>query len=117
MQDDVLLSQFTPKEAIRFSANLHMKASDEEKNKKVDQLIRALGLERCQNTKIGNVFEKGVSGGERKRTSIAVELITNPSVIFLDEPTTGLDSVTAMRIVTVLAEMADHGRNIMCTIH
>jgi ABC-type multidrug transport system ATPase subunit len=58
-----------------------------------------------------------VSGGERKRTSIAVELITNPSVIFLDEPTTGLDSVTALRIVTVLAEMADHGRNIMCTIH
>ncbi len=117
MQDDVLLSQFTPKEAIKFSANLHLPISEKEKNLKVDQLIRALGLERCQNTKIGNVFEKGVSGGERKRTSIAVELITNPSVIFLDEPTTGLDSVTALRICQVLAEMADNGRTIMCTIH
>jgi ABC-type multidrug transport system ATPase subunit len=47
MQDDVLLSQFTPKEAIKFSANLHLNISEKEKNEKVDQLIRSLGLERC----------------------------------------------------------------------
>jgi len=51
--------------------------------------LKALGLQECQNTKIGNSLIRGVSGGERKRTSIGVELLTNPSMIFLDEPTTG----------------------------
>lgn len=55
-----------------------------------------LKLTKCQNTKIGGEMLKGVSGGERKRASIGVELITNPSLIFLDEPTTGLDSFTAL---------------------
>ena len=67
-------------------------------------------MERCENTNIGNVFKKGISGGERKRTSIGIELITNPSVLFLDEPTTGLDAVTATKIVNVLSAMAAHGR-------
>jgi ABC-type multidrug transport system ATPase subunit len=60
---------------------------------------------------------KGISGGERKRTSIGVELITNPSLIYLDEPTTGLDSVTALQITKLLAALAKTGRNIVSTIH
>lgn len=51
---------------------------------------------------IGNVLIKGISGGEKKRTSIGVELLTNPSIIFLDEPTTGLDSSTALKVVELL---------------
>ena len=61
---------------------------------KVDELIESLRLDKSADVKIGGPLVKGVSGGERKRTSIGVELITDPSLIFLDEPTTGLDSFT-----------------------
>ena len=60
---------------------------------------------------------KGVSGGERKRTSIGVELITDPSLIFLDEPTTGLDSFTATSVCETLSELAASGRTVISTIH
>jgi len=56
-------------------------------------------MNKAQNTRIGGPLVKGVSGGERKRTSIGVELITDPSLIFLDEPTTGLDSFTATSVM------------------
>lgn len=62
----------------------------------MENLIVELGLTDASNTKIGNDIIRGVSGGERKRTSIGVELLTNPSMLFLDEPTTGLDSSTAL---------------------
>lgn len=56
-------------------------------------------MERCLNTPIGGTFVKGISGGERKRTSIGFELVTDPQVIFLDEPTSGLDSFTAFLVM------------------
>jgi ABC-type dipeptide/oligopeptide/nickel transport system ATPase component len=56
---------------------------------------------------------KGVSGGERKRTSIGVELISNPSLIFLDEPTTGLDSYTATSLMKILRNLANSGRTVV----
>jgi ABC-type multidrug transport system ATPase subunit len=60
---------------------------------------------------------KGISGGERKRTSIGVELITDPNLIFLDEPTTGLDSFTATSVMEILKDLAKSGRTIVQTIH
>lgn len=60
---------------------------------------------------------KGVSGGERKRTSIGVELITDPNLVFLDEPTTGLDSFTATAVIEILRELAKTGRTIISTIY
>jgi ATP-binding cassette subfamily G (WHITE) protein 2 len=56
---------------------------------RVDQIIHELGLKKVENTYIGNAFLRGVSGGERKRVNIGVELVTDPSLIFLDEPTSG----------------------------
>ena len=61
-----------------------------------------MGIIKCADNLIGNVLIKGLSGGEKKRTSIGVELLTNPSIIFLDEPTTGLDSTTALNLVELL---------------
>ncbi len=58
-----------------------------------------------------------MSGGERKRTSIGVELITDPSLIFLDEPTTGLDSFTATSVIELLRDLALSGRTVITTIH
>jgi ATP-binding cassette subfamily G (WHITE) protein 1 len=73
-------------------------------------------LEKCADTMIGSPTEKGgVSGGERKRTAIGMELITNPSVLFLDEPTTGLDTYTAFSIMDTLRSLAASGRP--CTLH
>lgn len=85
--------------------------------KKVNDVITELRLQKCQHTKIGGHLIKGVSGGERKRTSIGVELITDPSLIFLDEPTTGLDSFTAQSVVETLRDLTLCGRTIISTIH
>lgn len=88
---------YIDKEALRFSADLRLRnSSNEEKIIRVKYLIKELGLSKCKDTRIGGAMIRGVSGGERKRTSIGVELLTNPSVVFLDEPTTGLDSSTAL---------------------
>lgn len=62
-------------------------------------------------------MKKGISGGEKKRTSIGIDLITNPSLIFLDEPTTGLDSTTALQVIILLRQLANEGRTIVSTIH
>ena len=59
-------------------------------------------------TKIGSVKHRGISGGERKRTSIAMELIVSPGIIFLDEPTTGLDAATAVTVVEILHRSVKH---------
>jgi len=69
-------------------------------------MLKTLKLVKCQNTRIGGALVKGVSGGERKRTSIGVELITDPNLIFLDEPTTGLDSFTATSVMESLSDLA-----------
>ena len=94
-----------------------MPGSIEQKLQRVDQIIQELRLIKCQNTKIGGPLVKGISGGERKRTSIGVELITDPSLIFLDEPTTGLDSFTATSVMETLKDLTKQGRTIIQTIH
>jgi len=66
---------------------------------------------------VGGFFLKGLSGGERKRTSIGYELITNPKLLLLDEPTSGLDSSTALQIIKLLKQEAKKGMTIVCTIH
>lgn len=76
-----------------------------------------LNLERAQNTFVGGKFLKGISGGERKRTSIGFELACQPSMILLDEPTSGLDSFTAFLLVLVLQRYARKGRTVVFTIH
>lgn len=84
---------------------------------RVEEVIKDLRLTKCQNTKVGGELVKGISGGERKRTSIGVELITDPQLIFLDEPTTGLDSDTASSVMDTLWALAKSGRTVVCTIH
>jgi ABC-type multidrug transport system ATPase subunit len=86
----------TALESFWFTANLKLSMSMSEKQKRINTLIKDLGLNKCKDTKIGTALVRGVSGGERKRVSIGVELLTDPSLLFLDEPTTGLDSSTSM---------------------
>jgi ABC-type multidrug transport system ATPase subunit len=117
-QDDIMFQTLTVRECLEFSAKLKLKGTYNDKMARVDQIIDELRLRKCQNTKIGGPLVKGVSGGERKRCSIGVELITDPFLIFLDEPTTGLDSFTATSVIETLRELAEKkGKTIVQTIH
>ncbi|CAG2172928.1 unnamed protein product, partial [Oppiella nova] len=83
-----------------------------------EHLLFQFDLTKCAETRIGdNKQFKGISGGEMKRLSFASEVLTNPSLMFCDEPTTGLDSFMAKSIVQVLKTMASEGRTVVCTIH
>ena len=88
-QDDSLQVTSTPRECIRFSAKLRLPRSmtDEDLDSLTERMLKELGLQNCADTIIGGPLLKGCSGGQRKRTSVAVELVVRPSIIFLDEPT------------------------------
>lgn len=118
MQDDMLFEYFTVREALEFAANLKLKLDAAGRKERVDQVIEELSLGLCQHTAIGGELRKTISGGERKRTSIGVELITDPALIMLDEPTSGLDSFKATALVKTLHELArGKGKTIIATIH
>lgn len=120
VQDDVVMGTLTVRENLAFSANLRLSMKEysvEEKKRKVEEVIEQLGLQACANTLVGNEFVRGVSGGERKRVNIGMEMILDPPVLFLDEPTTGLDANTANAIVLLLYKLAMGGRNIIMSIH
>ena len=117
-QDDVLLETFTPEESFRFAAKLRTNLSDYEIEDKIENIIKRLSLQNCRNTRIGGQMVKGISGGERKRTSIGYELITDPNLLLCDEPTSGLDSTTSLKICKMLKnEALTQGTTIICTIH
>lgn len=111
----------TVREALMFSAQLRLpeSVSLEAKQAKVEEIIKLLGLEKCADTLVGSDLERGISGGEKKRTSIGIELVTNPAILFLDEPTSGLDSYAAHQTISLLRNlsMSDKGCIILCTIH
>ena len=107
----------TARECFTFAAKLRTGLTGSDLDDRVTQLINKLGLSRCCDTRIGGVMLKGLSGGERKRTSIGYELITDPIMVLLDEPTSGLDSSTALRIIKLLKKEAQEGRTIVATIH
>jgi len=117
MQDDILFQTFTCEECLEFTAKLRLGLPKHQVKERVDLLINQLGLQHCRKTLVGSPLIRGLSGGEKKRTSIAVELVTNPSVIFFDEPTSGLDSFNAEKIVKLLVSQAKLGKTIISTIH
>ncbi|CAG8572497.1 19771_t:CDS:1, partial [Racocetra persica] len=85
---------------------------------RVQQIIDEFGLSRVANSKIGTVFIRGVSGGEKRRASIACQVITLPKIIFLDEPTSGLDSAAAYHVMKSIGEMArKHKLTVIASIH
>jgi ATP-binding cassette subfamily G (WHITE) protein 2 len=90
-QVDMLSETLTVRENLLFSANIRLSRnlSKEAKIDIVDQVIGQLGLEKCANSRVGSENRRGISGGERKRTNIGMELVLSPTVLFLDEPTTG----------------------------
>lgn len=114
-QDDIMDIRFTPREIFEYYAKLRGTASPE---KTAQEIIECLNLQRCANTIIGdNIKIRGISGGEKKRVNIGIELVSNPNLLFLDEPTTGLDSSTAFEVIDHMDNLKRNGITIITTIH
>jgi ATP-binding cassette, subfamily G (WHITE), member 2 len=127
VQDDMISGMLTVRENLTFSASVRLprNVTHEEKMVIVRRVIGQLELEKCADTRVGTENSRGVSGGERRRTNIGMELVLSPSVLFLDEPTTGkhffcspdyfliavgLDSSTAQNVIECLDQLSKKGR-------
>lgn len=113
LQNDDLPRLLTVLEIMNIAANLKLSnISKKRKEFLIDDILQSIGLKVCKNIKCQHL-----SGGQRKRLSIALELVDNPPIMFLDEPTTGLDSSSSSQCVQLLKNLAEGGRTIICTIH
>ena len=120
MQDDLLHPELTVAETLSYAAQLRFGAKVTaawRKEREID-VLELMGINHVRDVVIGDARVKGISGGERKRVSIAIELLTSPKLIFLDEPTSGLDSSTALSVCSSLKQLCDDGVcTVVCTIH
>eukprot|EP00818_Percolomonas_sp_WS_P003510 CAMPEP_0117454074 /NCGR_PEP_ID=MMETSP0759-20121206/10598_1 /TAXON_ID=63605 /ORGANISM="Percolomonas cosmopolitus, Strain WS" /LENGTH=844 /DNA_ID=CAMNT_0005247219 /DNA_START=8 /DNA_END=2543 /DNA_ORIENTATION=+ len=119
-QDDVIHANLTVLQALRYAAFLRLPTfmPIKEKLARVHEVISILGLEKAKHTKVGSPGgEKGISGGERKRLAIAVEILKRPSLLFLDEPTSGMDAKTSLNIMKAIRNLARTGTTVIMTIH
>lgn len=97
-QEDLFFSQLTVRETLSLAAELQLKGtySKEDRDEYINNLLFKLGLVSCADTRVGDAKVRGVSGGEKKRLAMACELIASPSVIFADEPTTGMHHISCL---------------------
>ncbi|KAL0296648.1 UNVERIFIED_CONTAM: ABC transporter G family member 7 [Sesamum radiatum] len=118
-QEDLFFSQLTVRETLSLAAELQLQdiSSVEERDEYVNDLLFKLGLVSCADSRVGDAKVRGISGGEKKRLSLACELIASPSVIFADEPTTGLDAFQAEKVMETLRQLAQDGHTVICSIH
>ncbi|PLW38508.1 hypothetical protein PCASD_13765 [Puccinia coronata f. sp. avenae] len=119
-QEDTLMSTLTVYEAVLCSAMLRLPKDMNLDAKKIRTLetLDELGILHLKDAFIGRSGRRSISGGEKRRVSIACELVTNPSILFLDEPTSGLDSFNAYNVVESLSQLAkNYQRTIILTIH
>mmetsp|Transcript_28321 Transcript_28321/g.45883 ORF Transcript_28321/g.45883 Transcript_28321/m.45883 type:complete len:776 (+) Transcript_28321:2-2329(+) len=118
-QDDIMIRTLTVRETLMFSALARLPKSwaTGKKIAQVEGVIDALGLRKVKDSVIGDEERRGVSGGERKRVNIGMELVTDPTVLFLDGPTSGLDSTTAQDLLAVLQRTASIGINIITVLY
>ena len=119
-QDDIVHPELTVFEAVRYSAKFRLPPdySDEEIDQRVEQTLQELGLEAVKNLEIGKPEKKVLSGGQRKRVNIALELVTDPVILFLDEPTSGLAADDTTALINLLADLTKRtGKTIIMTIH
>ncbi|KAF2861199.1 putative ABC transporter [Piedraia hortae CBS 480.64] len=107
-QEDALVGSLTVQETLSFAARLSLPSSvnKTERKRRVQALINAFGLSAQTNDLIGTPIRKGISGGQKRRVSVASQLITSPRILFLDEPTSGLDSAAAFEVISFIRDIA-----------
>lgn len=116
-QEDSLIGSLTVKETIYFGARF-ARTPTKDINHVVNEIIEDMGLLDQANIKIGSPIQKGISGGQKRRTSIAAQLVTKPTILFLDEPTSGLDSFASKEVISAIKNMAKRENMIViCSIH
>lgn len=117
-QSDLLIEELTVFENLFFAAKLSLgKKSAKHLTKKVVELLSTLGLYEARNLRVGSPLEKVISGGQRKRLNIALELIREPQILFVDEPTSGLSSRDSENIMDLLKELSLKGTLVFVVIH
>ncbi|GAB2273764.1 transcription factor [Dionaea muscipula] len=118
-QTDVHSPQVTVRESLIFSAFLRLpnEVTKEEKMMFVDEVMELVELDDLKDALVGLPGVTGLSTEQRKRLTIAVELVANPSIIFMDEPTSGLDARAAAIVMRTVRNTVDTGRTVVCTIH
>lgn len=117
-QDDLLIEELTVFQNLFYNTKLCFDGFDDEQiTKMVMKILNSLGLEETRDLKVGNVMMKTISGGQRKRLNIGLELIREPSVMFVDEPTSGLSSRDSENIMDLLKELSLKGKLVFVVIH
>jgi ABC-type multidrug transport system ATPase subunit len=117
-QDDLLLEELTVRQNLYYNARLCLDNNSEERiNEVVDQVLHDLDLYEIRDLKVGKPLNKVISGGQRKRVNIGLELIREPSILFVDEPTSGLSSVDSEMVMNLLREQVFKGKLVIVNIH
>ncbi|KAL4155441.1 hypothetical protein PRNP1_007551 [Phytophthora ramorum] len=118
-QEDSLLGSFTVLETLEMAANLSLPSSISHREvvERVQNVIDEMGLRVCEHALVGDMFRKGISGGQKRRLSIAIELLSEPSILLLDEPTSGLDSASTYNVMKFVTRLCKENMTVICTIH
>ncbi|KAM0697166.1 hypothetical protein Q7P36_003237 [Cladosporium allicinum] len=119
-QEDTLIGSLTVHETLEFSAKLALPhtVTSSDVQVRIQQLVRCFGLHNQSQTLIGTPLQKGLSGGQKRRVSVATQLITSPKILYLDEPTSGLDSTASYEVISFLREFARRNKVLMiASIH
>jgi ABC-type multidrug transport system ATPase subunit len=118
--DDALIGSLSVKETLYFAAQLSLSGSVAavERIQRINELLQAFGLTNQANTLIGTLLKKGISTGQKRRLSVASQLISAPKILFLDEPTTGLDSAASFKVMSYVRQVAKANKLIIiASIH
>ncbi|MEA1971815.1 MAG: ATP-binding cassette domain-containing protein [Candidatus Cloacimonadota bacterium] len=118
-QQDLLFANLTVYQNLFYSARLRL-THIKDKNKiiiRIEQILKQIGLWEKRNMYVGDQFNKTISGGQRKRLNVALELLSDPLIIFMDEPTSGLSSKDSEKMIDMMHELKQQGKIIIATIH
>ncbi|GAQ34620.1 ABC transporter [Aspergillus niger] len=107
-QEDALIGSLTVRETLKFAADLSLPSSvtKVQRRERIHSLLQAFGIQNQASTLVGTPIRKGISGGQKRRVSVASQLMTCPKILFLDEPTSGLDSSASFEVISYVKEMA-----------